>query len=237
MLYVSIHIPKTAGTSFAKALAEAWAPGEFFADYQHERDHARLVEKGVAPLDTHSAWLTAGLPQIAWRYRRDRCHFPKATTLVHGHFPWRKYHPLLTWRKTFYIVWIRDPFARAVSNYYYWQLFDPETVRDPLVKLVLEEKWSLEDFLFHPAMRDYQTMTLSGLPRNRIDFIGVTEHFSEDLACLSRKIGRPFAPHVENVGHAAKAMVSNTHLRARFAAYHDQDTELYRYAQRLRGRA
>jgi hypothetical protein len=230
MLYVSIHIPKTAGTSFAKALGHAFDPDALVLDYQHVRDHAEVALRGVSAVDTHRAWLSPSWLDLIRRYRGDLKALPKTCQLVHGHFPARKYHPLLTWRTPFYITWVRDPFARAVSNYFYWQSFDPETVPDPLVRTVLSERWSLETFLFHSALRDYQSLFLRGLPWQRIDFIGVVERFPEDLQRLSRLLGRPLDLFVENKGPVSGAVERHDHLRERFMAFHEADAALYRYA-------
>lgn len=234
MLYVSVHIPKTAGTSFASSLKHAFSPNEIQFDYQHERDHALLAAQGVEPLGTHQKWLSLNLPQLAWRYRKDLTQLPKSVQLVHGHFPAQKYHRALTWRKPFYITWVREPFARAVSNYFYWQTFDPDTMPDPLVRTVLSENWDLETYLFHPALRNYQSMFLKGLPWQRIDFIGVTETFTRDLATLSQLIKRPLKPFVQNTGPRPKAAHTYDHLRERFLAYHHRDAQLYQYALQRR---
>jgi hypothetical protein len=150
--------------------------------------------------------------------------------MVHGHFPVLKYHPLLTWRKPFYITWVRDPFARAVSNYFYWQSFDAESVPDPLVRTVLSERWSLEDFLFHNALRNYQSLFLRGVRWGRIDFIGVVERYPEDLQRLSGLIGRPLELYNENKGPVSGAVEAHDHLRERFMSFHTVDEALYRYA-------
>lgn len=230
MLYVSIHIPKTAGTSFAKALGQAFGPNELFLDYQHVRDHAQVAAQGVHAVDTHGAWLSPDWRELARRYRGDIRRLPRACKMVHGHFPAGKYHPFLTWRKPFYITWVRDPFARAVSNFFYWQSFDPATVPDPLVRTVLSERWSLETFLFHNALRNYQSMFLRGLSWQRIDFIGVVERFPEDLRRLSDMIDRRLDLFEENKGPVSGAVNAHYHFRERFMAFHDEDAALYRHA-------
>lgn len=230
MLFVSVHIPKTAGTSFAKALERAFGPEELVLDYQHVRDHAEVTSQGVSAVHTHHVWLTPGWLDLIRRYRRDRKSLSNACRLVHGHFPVLKYHPLLTWRKPFYITWVRDPFARAVSNYFYWQSFEAETVPDPLVRAVLSERWSLEDFLFHEALRNYQSLFLRGVRWGRIDFIGVVERYPEDLQHLSRLIGRPLKLFTENKGPVSGAVEAHDHLRERFMSFHAVDAALHRYA-------
>lgn len=237
MLYVSVHIPKTAGTSFAKALGQAFDRDELFLDYRHARDHADVAAQGVSAVETHRAWLSPDWFDLVRRYRRDLKALPKTCELVHGHFPARKYHPLLTWRRPFYITWVRDPFNRAISNYFYWQTFDPQIVPDPLVRTVLLEGWRLEDFLFHPALRDYQSLFLRGLPWRKIDFIGVVERFSEDLERLSKRIGRPLELFTENTGPISGAIEAHDHLRTPFMDFHQVDAALYRFAVQRSGQA
>lgn len=237
MFFVSVHIPKTAGTSFARALEQAFDPSELVLDYQHVRDHAEVAGQGVNPVDTHRAWLSPGWMELVRRYRDDRRSLGRTCQMVHGHFPVLKYHPLLTWRRPFYITWVRDPFARAVSNYFYWQSFKADTVPDPLVRMVLSERWSLEAFLFHEALRDYQSLFLKGVPWRRIDFIGVVERYSEDLQRLSGLIGRPLELYTENKGPVSGAVEAHAHLRERFMDFHGTDAALYDYAVNHGGRA
>lgn len=230
MLYVSVHIPKTAGTSFAKALGQAFSADELFLDYRHARDHAGIAAQGISAVETHRAWLSPSWLDLVRRYRQDLNAMPNTCRLVHGHFPARKYHRFMTWRVPSYITWVRDPFARAISNYFYWQTFDPHTVPDPLVRTVLSEGWSLEDFLFHPALRDYQSQFLRGLPWHKIDFIGVVERFPQDLERLSKMIGRPLDVFMENTGPVSGAGETHGGLRTRFMEFHQVDAALYRFA-------
>lgn len=55
-LLVSVHVPKTAGTSFRAALHGAFGAG-LRLHYRHEWAAARLHAKGVAPADPHCRWL------------------------------------------------------------------------------------------------------------------------------------------------------------------------------------
>lgn len=101
---------------------------------------------------------------------------------------------------------------------------------DPLVRLILEERWSLETYLFHPALRDYQSLFLQGIPWKRIDFIGVTENFDEDLSRLSTILKRPLKGFHENVGPKHDALSKHASLKSRFLDFHRKDAELYRFA-------
>lgn len=233
MLYVSIHIPKTAGTSFARSLTDIVDQNALRLDYQHERDHAAIAKRGIRAVETHKVWLEESFLRLAWRYRSDIKSLSRTTRFVHGHFPVLKYHPLLTWRKTYFITWVREPFARAISNYYYWQAFDAATMPDPLVKTVLDEQWSLETYLFHPALRNYQAMFLKGMPWKRINFFGVTERFSEDLQRLNIETGMNFDTYRENIGPNSDALYEHQHLKERFLQYHSLDAQLYDYARQL----
>lgn len=239
MRYISVHIPKTAGTSFAKSLTEAVAPEDLYFDYQHDRDFTKLTASGVAAAQVHQAWLTQNPARLAWRYRRDLQALPRTVRFVHGHFPAAKYHPLVTWpgaqKKTFFITWVRDPFARAISNYYYWRSFEVETIQDPLVRTFLQERWSLETYLFHPALRNYQVMFLSGIPWSRIDFFGITEDFPQGLARLGAETGISFTTYRENKGPQPQGVERHLDLKQRFLCYHDRDAALYNYARERSG--
>ena len=226
-MLVSIHMPKTAGTSFRGSLEEHFGD-RFRHDYQ---DY---------PL-AHS-------PQARRQQARDRGEAARATDFagvdcVHGHFLPLKYLQLAERLPCTFVTWLREPVARLVSHYHYWQrAYDPGS---PLVstlhRRVVVEGWTLEQFCLAPELRDIYSEFLWGFPLDRLDFIGITEFFPEDLRYFSREILRnKVRPHTLNQRPAAADAALQrqiAHLdRARVEAWHARDVALYRRALARRAR-
>ncbi len=244
-LLISLHIPKTAGTSFREALQGAFGGERLLLDYGHGEAFARLTREGVPALELHRRWLDLGYGAAFSREGRGAAALPQEAACVHGHFPAVKYLPALLSRRafarrTFYMTWLREPLARMVSNYRYWRSLDPAQVEDPLVRQVLEEDWSLEAFCLSPALANYQSLWMRRVPRALFGFIGLTEFYEEDLARLSRLlmarglVSAPLEAHRLNEGPQEAADPQTLDearlaaLRPAFERLHDRDMTLYR---------
>lgn len=112
---ISIHINKTAGTSFEQILR---------ANYNH-----------VLRINTHD-----GLNK---NRRSNTCdgenlfqHIPATAQVIHGHF---KAHEVMHWKKEIPIItWLRHPVDRVISNYFY-ESKNGKTKRDLLGYASLKE--------------------------------------------------------------------------------------------------
>lgn len=237
-LLVSIHIPKTAGVSFGAALREAFGKAHIRRDYFHARDFERLHQKGVDPLEIHKRWLRRNPAMSLAMYLAGPAFVGADVHCVHGHFAAVKYLPAVLHRRVRFITWVRHPFDRLVSTYYFWRRLKPENIRDPFVNRVLDEDWSLEDLCLCPAMTDYQSAHFSGFPLRRLAFIGVTEHYDDDLDWFSRRFfGRPLTSVRLNTTAASQARrddASLADLKRRVEDHHRADMALYRHALALR---
>src|SRR5437773_5755585 len=128
-MLISLHMPKTAGQSFAAALKA------HFGD--------TLVEDyGGFPMNTPEAVRNATALEESVALAENE--FP-GVECIHGHFLPLKYSGLARRQATF-ITWMRHPVERVVSNYHYWKrTYQPET-SPSLHRKVVEEDWSLERF-------------------------------------------------------------------------------------------
>lgn len=214
-LLVSLHMPKTAGTSFAETLRAAAGPG-YLADY-------------------------ADLPMqhAPWRRRRDavrgglalRGRIGPGVTCIHGHFLALKYRIALAGRPVRYITWLREPVQRLASHYAYWRRdYDGGDPAQPLRNRMLREDWSFERFALGPEMRNVYRQYLWGFDPARFDFIGLTEHYESDLGRLVAMLGcQPVAaaalvnPEGGEAGYAV-----DPGLRRRIERHHAADLALYR---------
>ncbi len=225
-MIVSIHMPKTAGTSF-RALLEVhfgnrllWdANGDFGCENSDttlntEYERYRVVEEAslrIAEMDLANV----------------EC--------IHGHLHAHKYLLLSTKRKVTFVTWLRNPVDRLLSQFYFWKREANAPMSHLHVKFI-EEDWSLERFCFEPKVKDMYGDLLWGFSAENLDFIGITEYFEEDL--------KYFAQHYLN-SHADALMLNagdnngrpyqiDGQLRKEIEAFHDRDMRLYKRALEMR---
>lgn len=230
-LLISVHMPKTAGTSFSRVLQDCYGEA-LHLDYQDQPLNRRpLVRKLAASSHCMKNRWSSTLPDTV------RC--------VHGHFLPLKYRGLKD-RSCSYVVWLREPIARLASHYRYWQQsYDPATA-GPLHRRVVEQAWSFEAFCFSHAMRNTYNQFLWGFAPSSFDFIGLTEFFDEDIAAfLSRyapalrdsQVGvdanEPPRANVTEVGSETSSDQIDSWLRdpdfhKRIEEFHALDVRLYR---------
>ena len=215
-MIISLHLPKTAGTSFGKSLEEYFG-GQFLKDYGDLPMHKPLHKRH-------------------WNAIRDCCvngfvrNFSD-TRCIHGHFLPFKYLITGIKKKAKFITWLRDPVERLAFHYYYWQrTYDPDTAF-PLHKRAVEENWSLERFCLGPELRNFYSQYLWGFPLGRFDFIGITEHFREDLSYFCETIlGDNLPAYIENRNEELegnKIYLTDSDFRRRIELYHEKDMKLY----------
>jgi len=160
---------------------------------------------------------------------------------IHGHFLALKYLSLAQTVPCTFVTWLREPVARLVSHYHYWQrAYDPAAgTTSVLHRRVIEERWTLERFCLAPELRNVYSEFLWGFPLERLGFIGITEFFAEDLRYFSHEIlGNKMSARTLNrrvdADSAAVAAAMDGLRRAEIEAYHAADMALYRHALALR---
>jgi hypothetical protein len=216
---VSLHLPKTAGTGFGALLREAF---------------------GISLREDYAAPPMQFAPrQRQWRAVRDgwrlRGAWPPGLRAVHGHFLPVHYRVALAGRPAHFITWLREPVERLVSHYHYWRHdYAGDDPAQPLRNRILAEDWSLERFCLGPELRDLYRQYLWGFAPRRFAFIGLTEHYDQDLARFARDwLGRAPAP-AERVNAGPPRAALDPALRRAIERHHARDVALYRWAQAQR---
>lgn len=214
---VSVHLPKTAGTSFSATLKAAFGNG-YRADYgdlpmQAGRWHRRMAAtaRGLAL----------------------RGALPSGTTCVHGHFLPLKYRIALAGRKARYVTWLRDPVERVVSHYHFWRRdYDGSDPAQPLRNRMLREEWSLERFALGSEMKNVYGQYLWRFPVALFDFIGITERYESDLSRFAASYlgSQPAASNALTNPERDGAYAIDAGLRQRIERHHAGDVALYRWA-------
>ena len=173
---ISVHIPKTAGSTFHAVLAH-----HFGWQLKHLQHRAAF-----------------GLWNNGQPYRCNK-PFVKA---VHGHIiphqNWHAQYPKAKW-----ICWLRDPVDRLVSAYHHLEKTQ-DLGNDPNQRAFKAMQPDMITYAQHEAFRAssraYQRV-LGHCTPNDFAFVGRTEHFAEDLRRFESVFGlQRFDPERQNVG-------------------------------------
>jgi hypothetical protein len=171
-LIVSLHIPKTGGTSFGAAMEQAW-PGGVAYFY---RPNNRLTHPMLRDRDR------LGDPELLAELEAT------GVRVMHGHAPAEWFREAIP-EPSRYWTWLRDPVERVISAYYYLQS------RTKRLTALAEENGAeaprdrvrgktLEQFARRPQHRDMQSRALSDFAIEDLGFVGITERFDESLDIL-----------------------------------------------------
>jgi hypothetical protein len=218
-MLISLHLPKTAGSSFLTALKEIYGSSLLsdFADlpintpaFKRNKDALlKCILNGIQP--------------------------PNEFECIHGHFLPLKY---LLCRDAKFVTWMRDPVERLASHYFYWlRNYNPQNA-PPLHKKVIEENWSLEHFCLCPELKNLYHQFLWGFPVKRFDFVGITEFYESETEYFSRQFlgGVELNVHRNNINSAMKATtyIEDKRLRDKVIQHHSKDISLYERALAMR---
>lgn len=174
-MIISVHTPKTAGTSF-KAFLETTFGDKLLMDYDISLAgmSPQQEQKEITKISNTFNWIK----RVQYKLKKIEC--------IHGHFHPYKYRKFKKEKKVKFITWLRDPIERLISIYFYWKRFPKEGLYNPYKKKLLEENWDIEKFCFTINERYY--LNFWNFPIENFDFIGITEFFEEDLVYFNNSI-------------------------------------------------
>ena len=205
----SIHIPKTAGTSFRHALTALYG------------DKVALFYGANDP-DTHPL-LRVPRKEIAGRLAQLE---DQGVEVLHGHYHLGAVETAVSDPGAQVWTWVRDPVERVLSHYFF--------IREQPLKQRFEEgenpsEMELAAFAGLRRMRDVQNQYLSGADPASFAFAGITERFELGLGLLFGEA----APTLRRRYNAtsSKDAVSDDDY-ARLLALNPKDARLYASALR-----
>lgn len=216
-MIVSVHLPKTAGSSFARAL-ETHFGARFLRDYGDLPLHRPPFKRKLsATIDS------IRLVGSSWT----------SVECIHGHFLPAKYRFLTLRRSVHFVTWLRDPVERLASHYQYWRrTYDPRT--SPLLhRRVVEDDWSFDRFALAPDIRNIYTQFLWSFPLSRFAFVGITERYAEDFRFFTETflgVALPIHRELANDARDDTGYAIDPRLRMHIEAFHETDMRLYRRA-------
>lgn len=196
---LSIHIPKTAGTSFYHVLEQIYTTD--LSPSIKRRDLAGTQE------DTF-----------------DLSHYP----IVHGHITWEEAAPYCDKEKTKIICWLRNPVDRVLSNYRFFinRLEHPEY--NPKVAEINRHRIheSALEYATREENRNRMSKFTAGLALEDFFFIGLVECFDQDLNILATLLEWPgyLNPYLNK---SSSNMTFPLEVREAVANLNEQDMDLY----------
>jgi hypothetical protein len=219
-MIVSVHFPKTAGTSFGMAL-EARFGASFLRDYADLPINTPEYERNKAALQ-------AALSNAEKDFVGVEC--------IHGHFLPVKYLLVATKREVRFVTWMRHPVERVLSHYFFWKkTYDAETA-PRLHRKVIEENWTLEQFCLSPELKDLYGKFLWGFSIENFDFIGITEFYHDDFRYFSKRyLGVDLEIKRLNLGdrEGSEYRIDKS-FRKQVEVFHERDMDLYRRSLEMR---
>lgn len=204
MKFISVHVPKTAGTSFLNVLKKTYGS-------KLKTDYLDIMNLNAVIL--HGENKTFKYPNNIQKY-----------DVVSGHFNASKY---LKYNKPF-IAWVRNPIDRAISHYYYWKkLWKKPNKRnwDNKLTKLFDNGMDLVQFseIFPNQMSYFLDIDLT-----KFKFIGIAEYYNESLD-LFGKIFNVDIVAGKRLNAGTRHTISED-IRKKIANNHKQDFELYNYA-------
>ena len=211
---LSIHIPKTAGTSFRNVLKSVYG------------------SRSVSRLDIRSGGKKIELERKQLRGNR----LSSRIRVVHGHFRYKDFTELFECGESLPVItWMRNPVERVISNYYYLAGVLANELQEEKkgLNILAKMQRSLIEYAGNEISRNRMYKFLDGMPLEQFRFVGIHEHYREDLADLMALLGfEKFPDYRVNVTAQKREVDEDTLQKIR--ELNALDMELYEEALRLR---
>ncbi len=212
---ISIHIPKTAGTSFERTLKDVY--GETAVLRINHKLRPRGKEK---------------------YYSLEQKAIPQHIKVIHGHFNYIKLKTFIKWPENIPVItWLRDPVERSISNFNYRK----RVLNEDLEKANGGDKTypkhhaiqkNVLEFLSKKGQKNRMARYLNGVNLEQLFFVGIVEHYTEDLAHLAKLLHwENFQEYKVNISERQKVGAKKRKI---IKGYNNLDYRLYYQALYLR---
>jgi len=220
-LIISVHVPKTAGTSFGHSLKDHFGNSLVLKYGERLFNTPRIFRNQNA--------LQAAIDNVQKDFTGIRC--------IHGHFLPVQYLLLCSLREVSFVTWMRHPVDRLISDYFH-TLRNYSTDAPPFQSRVLTEKWSLGKYCLCEELRNVYHQFFWGFPLEYFDFIGITGHYQADFFYFcNRYLSPDIRIYRENVTNKNPGIpLLDDSLRKEIEQFHQKDMDLYHRAIEMRNR-
>ena len=192
MTIISVHTPKTAGTTFLQNLFVVFGESNVLLDY------------GDDPANPSSRWCLDPYSLIL-----DPVTTVAPYKVIHGHFHPSKYNSI---EQAFRITFLRHPVDNLISIFRFWSLSPPEISKSSLFSYFKDNKLSVQRFAMLPAIRFLYSRTyFGGFDMSQFDFIGDYKDYSMELLRLGGILGVDFNPKLR-LNVTSEIQNDNSHL-------------------------
>ena len=223
-MIISLHLPKTAGSSFLSSLSTHYG-NSLFEDYNDLPLHTPYHKR-----NTHA--ILEGIKNRFKSYQDIEC--------IHGHFLPLKYR-FINNQNTKYVTLMRDPAERLASQYFYMKRhYTPEKAKkQSLLKTMIDDNWSLERFCLGKELRNTYSKFLWGFPLDNFNFIGIVEYYQADFMAFSKQyFAERLTPQHNNINPniSGKSYFKDSAKKEAVLKHHEEDFLLYSKALQMRNK-
>lgn len=211
---VSLHIPKTAGTSFRNMLKQHYG------------------EENAVRFDIHSASNRIEIENQEFRKRK----LPKNIKVIHGHFNYQSVIETVDLDENVkFITWLRDPVERVLSNYFYLskRLKEELDEEGKGLNILAKMQKTLLEYARNDISRNRMYKFLRGAELDKFFFIGLYENYDEDIIELAKMLGMEEPEILQHNVTEDKEEVSKEIINE-IKELNSLDIELYNEALRIR---
>lgn len=213
---ISVHIPKTAGTSFRNTLRQVYG------------EHA-VLRVDISPAEEYD-------PEDP--FASPPSELDSGVRVLHGHFNPKDLHTLYPSipKDTPMITWLRNPVDRVISNYQYLR----KRIRDELaptgvnVGVANRMLKSLMEYAEQPVARNRIERFLRGFDLKEFLFIGLQEQYSEDLQELADIMAWEQAAEFYHNPSEGDPVSIDEDVRAHILKLNKLDWQIYQEALEIR---
>ena len=210
---VSLHIPKTCGTSFRNTLKAVYG------------------NKAVKRLDINNNLL-----------KIDEKIYVKSSLksnvkVIHGHFKFNSvFEKIELLETTPVIVWLRDPVERVISNYFYLKKIIQEKIKPSDNDGNLGDRMlkSLTEYAEVKQNRNRISKFLTGANLEDLFFIGIVENYENDLAKLSELLNWKKYPILKHNQTSKIKPIVSMEEKALIRSLNENDIKLYNTALKIK---
>jgi hypothetical protein len=216
---ISVHVPKSAGTSLVRSLKAVYGSAAIHLDYADD------------PIDPCCSF---NLDPAGCRMRAQQIEFDPVVRVIHGHLHASKYAHLRDAKR---ITFLRHPISNLISIHSFWKTLAEGGPLHCLFQYCRRHDLSLLDFARLPAIRYLFSRTyFGGVDLAAFDFVGSMENYSADLQRLSRMLGVALAETRKNTNSdpaysdAVRTILDDVRLVAGLRDLLAEDIALYEAA-------
>lgn len=216
-MLISVHVPKTAGTSFRNSLVKTFGE-RLLLDYSTQPSSRYL---------THRASYLKHKYGFLWKGRKIVSRYE----VIHGHFPADMFD-FLPGPKQF-CMFMRQPVDRLVSHYLFWKRDGSKFPGNSALDSFIRNRLTLDQFAALPEMINFYSTFLGAMKIEQFDFVGLMEEYNTSLCLFEKIFGIKLDENWDNVTsrEQKKDILSNTEV-ARLLPPQARNQEIYDQARR-----